>query len=305
MLIGRVTRLYYEHGLTHQEIADALGISRIRVTRLLAEARSTGLVQITVLVDDSFFADEERELVSRYNLKQAWVAPRVADQSKADRSFAAVGAEALSSLIEKNSTIAVGLSTAVGLVANEFPSEVLGGNYVPIGGGSAGQTTGANPHEIALTLAARTGGHAFYLPAPLIAASREAANLASADPGVASALSMAAGADMLIAGVGSVTDDAGLLFNNLPAQEKDQLRAAGAVGDIAARFFDRDGNTVPGHLDDCIVGLTLEQVRSIPRRVGIVRGTQKIDALRVALEHGLVNMLITDIETANGLLAGA
>ena len=42
MLLGRVARMYYEHGLTHQEIANALGLSRIRVTRLLAEARDKG-----------------------------------------------------------------------------------------------------------------------------------------------------------------------------------------------------------------------------------------------------------------------
>lgn len=303
MLIARVARLYYEHGLTHQEIADSLGISRIRVTRLLAEARASGLVQITVLADDTLFADEERALVSRFHLKQAWVAPRVADAAKSDNSFATVGAEALGSLLDANSTVAVAVSTAVALVADAFPKHSVGGSYVPLAGSTAGLTTGSNPHEIAMQLAARTGGRAFYLPAPLIAASPEAATLATADPGVRQALAMAAAADIMVSGVGSVTDDAGLLFPSLSPKEKKRLHALGAVGDVAARFFDEEGRPIAGELDESVVGLSLEQIRAIPSRLAIVRGANKVEALRVALSAGLVNMLVTDTETAAGLLA--
>ena len=34
-LIGKAARLHYEFGLTHREISEMLGISRVKVTRLL------------------------------------------------------------------------------------------------------------------------------------------------------------------------------------------------------------------------------------------------------------------------------
>lgn len=304
MLIGRVTRLYYEHGLTHQEIADAFGISRIRVTRLLAEARERGLVEIRVKADDSPFADHEARLVAEFGLRQAWVAPKVADTAKSDAALCSVGSDALRSLIDKSCTVGVGLSTQVALVVNGFASASLGGTYVPVSGSPSGQSDGSSPVEIALQLAARTDGRAFNFPAPLLASSREAAQLATSDPGVQTALERAAQADIIVTGVGSVTDDAGLLFNSLDPGRRAELVNLGAVGDVAGRFFDATGQPVTGELDATVVGLTLDAMRRIPRRLAVVRGIHKAEALKVALHSGIINMLITDVETASTVLDG-
>ena len=40
----RVAWLYFMEGLTQSEIADRLGITRLRANRVLAEARADGLV---------------------------------------------------------------------------------------------------------------------------------------------------------------------------------------------------------------------------------------------------------------------
>ena len=303
MLLGRVARMYYELGLTHQEIADALGLSRIRVTRLLAEARETGMVEIIVHVDESLFATEEQALMARFGLRQVWIAPAVDDPVKASRALAAVGAEALASVIDKDSTVAVGLSTAVASVVAAFPERPLGARFVPITGSGSGLANGANPHELALALAQRTKGSAFHLPAPLVAASREAAESANADPGVRDVLSRAAGASTLIAGIGGTRDTGGILLGSLGDEERQRLLSAGAVGDIGGRFFDASGAPVTGELDARVVGLSLDELRAIPNRLAIAAGEPKLDALRVALTTGLVNMLVTDSATAAALLA--
>ena len=74
-MVGRVARLYYEHGLTHAEIASMLDVSRIKVTRMLADARRRGIVEITVHSDERPFADLEEALVERFGLQSAWVSP--------------------------------------------------------------------------------------------------------------------------------------------------------------------------------------------------------------------------------------
>lgn len=302
MLMGRVARMYYELGLTHQEIADALGLSRVRVTRLLAEARESGMVEIIVHVDESLFAAEEQELLSRYGLRQAWVAPSVDDAGKGARAMAAVGADALASVIDRDSTVAMGLSSAVAAVVEAFPARPLGARFVPLTGSSSGLANGANPHELTLALARRTDGSAFHLPAPLVAASPEAATTAYADPGVREVLERAAGAATLIAGIGSTRDSHGLLFGSLSEQERTALRRAGAVGDIGGRFFDAQGAAVQGALDARVVGLDLQQLRAIPNRLAIAAGATKLDAIRAALSSGMVNMLVTDSSTVAALL---
>lgn len=300
MLMRRVARLYYEHGLTHQEIADQLGLNRVRVTRLLAEARSSGVVEIIVHADDAVFADEQQALIESLGLRHVWVAPTSSDAARSDASITAVGAEALRELVRPESVVAVGVSTTLGLVADGLNDPTLGGIYVPIGGSTAGLSRGANPHEIALRLARQAGGSAFHIPAPLVAVSEAAAEGIRSDPGVADGLERAAAADVLLAGIGDAGP--GILFDALDEELRAELSALGAVGDMGGRFFDSSGAPIAGALDGRVVALSLDQLRAIPTRVAIARGANKVDALRAAALGGLVDGLVTDVETARALI---
>jgi lsr operon transcriptional repressor len=84
--------------------------------------------------------------------------------------------------------------------------------------------------------------------------------------------------------------------------EFEALRDLGAVGDVSARFFDADGAPVLGAVDDRVIGLTLEQMRRIPTRVGIAGGAEKRLPLSTALRTGLVNVVVTDIDSARAVL---
>lgn len=44
----KASKLYYEQGYTHKAIADYLRISRLKVSRLLQQARHEGIVNISV-----------------------------------------------------------------------------------------------------------------------------------------------------------------------------------------------------------------------------------------------------------------
>ena len=76
-------RLHYEHGLTHQEVADEFGLSRIKVTRLLAQARATGVVEIRINAPEEPFADLADRLCERYRLSTVWIAPTLPDAARA------------------------------------------------------------------------------------------------------------------------------------------------------------------------------------------------------------------------------
>ena len=46
--MAEVARLYYVRDLTQQDIAERLGVSRFKVVRLLAQARSEGVVRFEI-----------------------------------------------------------------------------------------------------------------------------------------------------------------------------------------------------------------------------------------------------------------
>ncbi|NJL94867.1 MAG: helix-turn-helix domain-containing protein [Anaerolineae bacterium] len=47
-LMIRAAWMYYHDALTHQEIAEKLNTSRVKITRLLQQAREQGIVEIRV-----------------------------------------------------------------------------------------------------------------------------------------------------------------------------------------------------------------------------------------------------------------
>ena len=74
----RAATMYYLDGLTQAEIAQRLGVSRPTAGRLVARAKSKGLVRIEVVVPpdlrDDLHTEEERALEQRFGLTEAVIA---------------------------------------------------------------------------------------------------------------------------------------------------------------------------------------------------------------------------------------
>ena len=75
-----------------------------------------------------------------------------------------------------------------------------------------------------------------------------------------------------------------------------------AVGDIASRYFDINGNIALKELDDRVVGFGLEELREKEWTIAIAVGVNKVDAIIGALKAGFMNVFYTDEKTARELL---
>lgn len=306
-LLTRVARLYYEHDLTQGEIGTLLGLPRVRVTRLLADARRSGIVTIHVEGPTSPFRSEELGLEEAYGLRGCWVAATSQTESKTSASIARTGAAALTEALVGASAIGVGLSAAV-VEAVRGMADNPDGNHrsrhcVPLGGTWGQARDGVGPHELAVMLARKMGAVAHSFPAPIVAGSAESAQIFIQEPAVAPALTMLHDADAIVVGIGAAPGAEGTLLTNLVSSaDMQEATRAGAVGDIAARFFDDDGRAVASALDHRVVGLSLEDLRRVPTRIAIAYGKSKYRPLAAALSAGLINNLVTDVQTARHLL---
>jgi DNA-binding transcriptional regulator LsrR (DeoR family) len=142
------------------------------------------------------------------------------------------------------------------------------------------------------------------IPAPGIVASRLVREALLADTSIAETMALAARAEVALVGVGALTSDSVVLQASalLSEEQISELKARGMVGNIALRFYDADGQPIEHEVNDRIIALDLEQIKGIPRVIGVAGGPDKVESIRAALRGSLIDVLVTDNRTATRLL---
>jgi deoxyribonucleoside regulator len=74
------------------------------------------------------------------------------------------------------------------------------------------------------------------------------------------------------------------------------------VGDICCHFLDASGSPCLPGFSERVVGLTLDQIRAIPKVIGIATGVEKAPSVAAVLRGGYVNTLVCDQGLALALL---
>jgi DNA-binding transcriptional regulator LsrR (DeoR family) len=308
-LMTKVARLYYEHGMRQPEIARHLSLSQAMVSRLLTAAQREGIVRTTVMAPAGVYPELEEELERRHGLKDAVVADCAVDTP--DQVLRDVGSAAATYLeTTLGSDEVVGISswseTLLRMVGSMQPLRHAAGSHVVQTLGGIGNPT-AEVHATRLTeqLASLLRAEPHFLPAPGVTASADATAHYLAEPSVAETTVYFDRLTVALVGIGALhpsrlLGESGNVFAEMELDELDRL---GAVGDICLRFFDVAGAPLPSRFGERVIGLSLEQLRRVPRAVGVAGGAEKVDAIRGALEGRLINVLITDHFTAERLLA--
>ena len=144
------------------------------------------------------------------------------------------------------------------------------------------------------------------MPSPGLVGSTALQQALLADPGVQAVQACGRRLTVSLVGIGTLEPSPLLRRsgNSLAAEEQEELRRAGAVGDVCLRYFDGQGRAVESSFDQRVIGISRDDIMRVPRRIGVAGGLEKTDAIRAAVLGGWVNILITDLEVATALVAG-
>jgi DNA-binding transcriptional regulator LsrR (DeoR family) len=303
-LLYKIATAYYEDSLTQDQIGKRFGLSRIKVSRLLQQARQSRVVQITIVPPPGSYGDRERELEQAYGLDEVVICGPGSSQSDTLAELGSAGANYLARCLNEQRVIAISWGTTLlALVEALAPHNLPDLRVVQMLGGLGRVESETYGADLTLRMAQMLGAKARLMPSPGIVGSQMVRDALLQDGNIAETLALAERADLAIVGIG-VPDRGTILHQSqiLTDQEIDELRALGAVGDIALRFFDREGRPIDHPVNERIIGLELEQMKHIPRVIGIAGGAGKYDVIRGALRGGLIDVLITDHVVAEQLL---
>jgi DNA-binding transcriptional regulator LsrR (DeoR family) len=304
-LLYKIAKAYYEDGLTQGQIGKRLGLSRIKVSRLLQQAKKEKLVQISIVSPDQSNADLERELEAQYGLDEAViVSPDSHHKGAILREIGQAAVDCLLRCLQGGEVLSLSwgstlLSVVASLPVKSWPEMKV----VQIMGGLGRPEAEVHGTDIVRRMAQAFGAKPRLLSAPGVVTSKIVRDALLADPQISDTLALAARADVALVGIGvPVPDSVVMQAGTILTEEVEQLKALGAVGDIALRFFDAKGQPVEHEINHRIIGLDLEQIKKIPRVIGAAGGTEKFEVIRAALRGKFINVLVTDDRIAVRLL---
>jgi DNA-binding transcriptional regulator LsrR (DeoR family) len=171
-------------------------------------------------------------------------------------------------------------------------------------GGMGDPTVQTHANQLTTRLARLTGAEARLLSAPGVAQSREAKLVLIGDPYVRETMDLFSRVTLAIIGIGAIVPSSMLARsgNVFSERELSAVKEAGGVGDLSLRFYAEDGKPVKTALDERVIGMTMDELSKVDRVIALAGGQAKTEAIRGALNTGVIDLLITDKFSAERLL---
>lgn len=305
-LLARIAWMYHIEDLTQKEIAQRLNISRVKVTRLLKKAREQGLVEIRIAKVPTAHLWLEKGLRDHFRLIDAIVVPTSVRPENLRPVLAEAAAEYLCRALRPGMAIGLGMGRTLAEIPRFMQPQQAGiCTFVEMVGG-IGRGLTFDSYKVSTQLADRCGGEVEHIYAPVIVETRMVRDALLGDPQIKAMLRRAAACDMALVSVGTVDLDSFLYLAGFSDEQgMRRLQEAGAVGDVLGHFYDINGQPVPSPVEDRLIGLSLRELKRIPRVICVAGGPAKVPAILGAVRGGYVNILIIDEGSANQLLETA
>lgn len=305
-LLSKVSTMYYDQEYTQQQIADRLQLSRTKISRLLKQAREIGIVQISVAKPSESFIELESLLESKFGLKEVIIVD--AESQDSEKTIKKqIGQEAANYLlrtISNGDTIGVTWGTTLqAMVDSMSPKQTENTHIIQVLGGIGRPEAKAHTTDISRRLSQLLESRLTLLPAPGIVGSKNAKQVLHSDRQVNTALNLFSSINTLYVGIGAIKTNPVLDENSdeISRELYEEIIQSDAVGDVALRFFDVEGNPVKSGLDELTIGISIEEMKTIETVVGIASGLEKSDVILGALNGKFIDVLITDSQVAGVL----
>lgn len=306
-LLTEIAVAYYEREQTQEEIAKRFGISRIKVGRLLKKARQEGIVEINVKYHPVFSSQIEQQFISRFGIRRALIALDHHDEDEQRQQVAALVSNYLAAILKNDMTVTVGQGRNVAAVANHvgiFPERNC--RFICGIGGTKRDNQLIDADHISRNLARKFSGFSETLYAPAYVESPALRTAFMQNRLIKATLEQASKADVALIGLGDMNENSFMVQLGwfTPQEIATARQAQGAVGDLAGySFFNIQGKPVDTVMNDRVIGLSLEQLKSIPCVIAVASESTKATAILGALRTGVIDVLATSASNARAVIS--
>ena len=294
--------LYYVGRLNQNQIAKKVGLSKMRVHRLIAFAEKNGFVKTFVEGGFDETSKYENILKEKYHLKISEVIPIEDLNNDPSEMIAAAGARFIMNQINENNVSEFGIGTGNTLnnIAKWLPKIDKEIDFITVNGSltshnSIQTETGINQ------ISHKTNGECYNVGIPLMVESVEQKKILEKIKFIKEIMNRANNTKVKILGVGGLFETSQIVRSKIFSKESiEKIKQAGAVGEVAGNFFDKNGKFISIKETQKITSADIDSFKK-STTVLVAGGRYKISQIKSVLKSGLFTGLITDEETAKQL----
>jgi deoxyribonucleoside regulator len=171
-----VSRMYYEQNLTQNEIAKALSISRPSISKMLAEAKTLGIVKITITSPLEQNEGLLNNIKEAFNLKGGIIVHGAASEKVNNAFITNESAIYIMDKLTKSKKIGLGWGKMINSIVkriSETSSLKISGIICPLLGNSVTPYEEYHPDSLVRKLGEKLGLKPFYIYSPTLFESKE------------------------------------------------------------------------------------------------------------------------------------
>jgi len=221
------------------------------------------------------------------------------------RTLGNAGAQMLKRYLSPQKILGLAWGTSISATVDAFEvTEPMPLKVVQLVGAMGAHNMKYDGHDLVARIAEKVSGEAYYLNAPYLCQSAELAKSLLETKSIRETISVGKKADVALLGIGttSLEHSSFYLAGYVTRRELEELRRAGAIGDVCGLHFDGNGQPACDEFCERLVSIRRPDLLSIPVRLGVAGGEGKADAILGALRSKYVNVLVIDSITARKVL---
>lgn len=301
----RVAYYYYKEGLTQEEIAKRMKMSRQRVNRIISSCIDLGIVTINIEGLDNSNLELETKLEDKYGLKEVRIINETADEQKI-QELGIEGGKYLRSILKDNDIIGFSRGRNTSALVGFLPEDVEYPHNITVTQlmGSAIETNeNTAVDETVYHFAAKLHAKASRLYAPIILSNEELRDSFIQEPYFEKSYEVIKKCDIAVVGIGTASSQWKHMISLYDIADKEQTEwAKDVAGEVCTHFYNSEGAAIEPPFRNRIISILLDDYMKIPVRIGVAGGKDKTEAIAAAIKGDYINVLITDLQTARQLM---
>ena len=303
-LMMKASKQYYQLGLSQDEIAKNLYISKSTVSRLIKKSVELGYVEFKI---HSFGETDEalqRELEDEFGVRCVVLPTLIDAYSVRLNDICAYAAGEVFDGIEDGETIAFPWGKTIEYLAANVTEPIERFKDLKIcmlNGFLNGSIHAMRAIHIVEKLSTMLNAKGYVMPCPLLVQSAEMKKMLLDLPSIRAIYEMAENAETAIISVGPF-DMQHTSLTELGADVVEHLRQFDGAGNLAGRTYDINGREFETDLTPRLMSIPLEELARKRLRVCIAVGEHKARAIVGMMRGRIINRLYTDANTARAIL---